>query len=146
MHEKIKELLNRFSEWEGSLTETQDEVWPYQLISPTGDTKLKFSYYDRLVVKFERVSIEFWTASEAFETLENIINEKLVTIEYLIDRDLAKSLKQDIPDKIPNYMGGSLCGISEIPETNSEWHFANTIKVTSWLGTYSLIKKSVYVE
>jgi len=144
MHEQIKELLNRFPEWEGSFTETQDDVWPYQLISPTGDAKLMFSYYDRLVVRFERESIEFWAASEAFETLENIINEKLVTIEYLIDRDLAKSLKQDIPDKIPSYMGGSLCVVSEIPETNREWHFANTIKVTSWLGTHNSIKEAVY--
>jgi hypothetical protein len=145
MEEILKELIAEFPEWSEEFSApAKDKVLLYQVNSPSGKTKLQFSYYDRLNIKFERESLEFWTVSESIDTLKDIVNEKLVSVEYILDRDLAAKLGQEVPDNIPEYVGGALVRISELPTKNNEWYFANTIRVTSWLGKHNFTKKAIY--
>jgi len=131
----LNELKSSFPDWKFQLSKDKD--WLYEVLSPNDTSKLVFSYYDRLNVKFGNENLEFSHVPESIDTLEKIKDEKLVYVEYILDRELAMQHSFEVPDGLPELQGCALISASEIPDKNDEYYFANKIRITSWLGTYN---------
>ena len=136
IEETIAKLIKAFPDWKESLSKphSPEKKWEYIVSSPSGKANLIITISDRLNIKFGKENLEFFHAEESLETLRNIINDNLVCVEYYLDFKLASELGQDTPEGIPEYQGGSLVKVDDIPSQNTDWYFANKIKVTSWQG------------
>lgn len=145
IRDTLDTLANTFPEWKEQLSKsTPNREWEYVVTSPNKMTKLVFSISDRLNVKFEKINLEFFHASEAISVLKEITSETLVYVEYVLDRNLAESLEQDVPIGIPEHQGSTLLVQSKIPTKNSEWAFANRIRTISWSGSFNKNFEAIY--
>ncbi|NTS78810.1 hypothetical protein HR060_18370 [Catenovulum sp. SM1970] len=138
----LDELKRSFPDWK--FQHSKDKDWLYEVLSPNDKSKLVFSYYDRLNIKFGKENLEFFHVPDSIDTLEKIKSEKLVYIEYILDRELAMQHSFEVPDGLPELQGCALIDSSEIPQSNDEYYFANKIRITSWLGTYNSEKIAKY--
>lgn len=145
MNKTLEKLIVAFPDWKEQLAKpSPDKEWEYSAVSPSGQASLVFSISDRLNIKFGKDNLEFFHVEEAIETLRDISNDILVSVGYYLDRGLASELGQKLPDGLPEYQGGGLVKSSEIPLKNSEWYFANKIKVMSWSGKLDSDKEAIY--
>ncbi len=143
--ESLDKLIEAFPEWRDQLVKPSlGKEWERSVESPSGQASLVFSISDRLSIKFGKERLEFFHAEEAIDTLRDIKNDNLVSMEYYLDRELATRLGQEPPDGLPSYQGGSLVKGDEVPLNNSDWYFANKIRVTSWSGKLDSDKEAVY--
>lgn len=143
--ESLNKLIAAFPEWKDQLGKPcPEKEWEYSVESPSGQASLVFSISDRLSIKFSKERLEFFHAEEAIDTLRDIKNDNLVSVEYYLDRELATRLGQEPPEGLPPYQGGSLVNRDEIPMNNSDWYFANKIRVMSWSGKLDSDKEAVY--
>ncbi|WP_444912472.1 hypothetical protein [Microbulbifer sp. PAAF003] len=141
----LDNLIEAFPEWKGDLSKsTPGKEWEFVVTSPESEAKLIFSISDRINIKFGRKNLEFFHASESIDTLKDIVSDDLVFIEYYCDKKLAETLGQDVPSGIPEYQGGDIVSPETITNKNTDWYFANKLRVTSWSGALDRDIEAVY--
>ncbi|WP_445356278.1 hypothetical protein ACJJI5_11060 [Microbulbifer sp. EKSA008] len=143
--ETLNYLIDAFPGWEEQLSKsTPGKDGEFVVVSPKSEASLIFSISDRINIKFGRENLEFFHALESIETLKDIVSDNLVAIEYYCDRQLAERLGQDVPSGIPDYQGGDLVNPDTITNKNSDWYFANKLRVVSWSGSLDRDIEAVY--
>ncbi len=144
-HETIKYLIDCFPEWKGQLLKsTPGRDWEFIVVSPKSEAKLVFSISDRINIKYGRENLEFFHVIEAIDTLKYIVSDNLVSIEYYCDKKLAETLGQDVPSGMPVHQGGKLVPPDTVTDKNSDWYFANKLRVISWSGSLDRDIEAVY--
>ncbi len=143
--ETLEYLIEAFPEWKGDLSKsTPGKEWEFVVTSPDSEATLIFSISDRINIKFGRKNLEFFHAPESIDTLKDIVSDDLVSIEYYCDKKLAEILGQDVPTGIPEYQGGDIVNPETITNKNTDWYFANKLRVTSWSGVLDREIEAVY--
>jgi len=107
---------------------------------------MKLFLSDRVNVRWELNGlklggVEGFFAGKIVDVIREVISEQKVFVIYQTDLAMESQHNAEIPEGIPTKPISQLISKAAVPETNSEYYYANKISLASWLGT---INKKFY--
>lgn len=139
----IEVLGKEFPELSGCLADIDGAVTDViEFKAPVGNMLMKLFLSDRVNVRWELDGMklgeaEGFFADEIVDVIRGVISEQKLFAIYQTDLELASKHKIEIPEGIPTRPIPQLISKEAIPESNSEYFYANKITLASWLGTMS---------